>query len=218
MEPNSPTSDQAFLEELRRHRAELRESMSALEDALAAPATADRVRWAQRVHAALVELSGDFREHIDITEGPDGLYRDLLKTSPRLSDAVASLTREHVLICGQVDHLLARMTAPDATGDVDRDPRPGHGAPWETRPTPPARLRPRLRGLRLRHRGRDLSRIPADDPHRDGLAKEPDKSSRHTRDPRAVRRISEAASFRVRGALYRTHLARSVTACAVSLP
>ena len=99
MEPNSSTSDRAFLEELRRHRAELRESMSALEDALAAPATADQVRWAERVHAALVELSGDFREHIDITEGPDGLYRDLLKTSPRLSDAVASLTHEHVLIC-----------------------------------------------------------------------------------------------------------------------
>ena len=36
MEPNSSTSDQAFLEELRRHRAELRESMSALEDGLAA--------------------------------------------------------------------------------------------------------------------------------------------------------------------------------------
>ena len=120
MEPNPSTSDRAFLEELRRHRAELRESMSALEDALAAPATADRVRWAERVHAALVELSGDFREHIDITEGPDGLYRDLLETSPRLSDAVASVTREHVLICRLVDDLLARVTAPDVTGGVDR--------------------------------------------------------------------------------------------------
>ena len=120
MEPNSSTSDQAFLEELRRHRAELRESLSALEDALAAPATSDRARWAQRVHVALVELSGDFREHIDITEGPNGLFRELVKTSPRLSDAVASLTREHVLICGQVDNLLARVTAPDVIKDVVR--------------------------------------------------------------------------------------------------
>jgi hypothetical protein len=93
--------------------------MSTLEDALAAPATADQARWAQRVHVSLVELSGDFREHIDITEGPNGLYRDLLETSPRLSDAVASLTREHVLIRGQVDGLLARVT-PDAIEDVDR--------------------------------------------------------------------------------------------------
>lgn len=120
MEPNSSTSDRAFLEELRRHRAELRESMGALEDALAAPATADQVRWAERVHAALVELSGDFREHIASTEGPDGLYRDLLETSPRLSDAVASLTHEHVLICRQVDDLLARVTVPDIARGVDR--------------------------------------------------------------------------------------------------
>jgi hypothetical protein len=120
MEPDSSTSDRAFLEELRRHRAELRESMSALEDALAAPATADQARWAERVHAALVEFSSDFREHIDITEGADGLYRDLLETSPRLSGAVAGLAHEHVLICRQVDDLLARVTAPDVTGGVDR--------------------------------------------------------------------------------------------------
>jgi hypothetical protein len=120
MEPYSSTSGQAFLEELRRHRAELRESLSALEDALASPATADRARWAQRVNVALVELSADLREHIDLTEGPNGLYRDLLKTSPRLSGAVASLTREHVLICRQVDSLLARATAPDVIEDADR--------------------------------------------------------------------------------------------------
>ena len=42
MEPRATTSDEDFLEELRRHRAELRESMSALEDALAAPAVGDR--------------------------------------------------------------------------------------------------------------------------------------------------------------------------------
>ena len=67
-----------------------------------------------------MELSGDFREHIDITKGPNGLYRDLFKTSPRLSDAVANLTREHALIWGQVDSLLARVTTPDAIEDVDR--------------------------------------------------------------------------------------------------
>lgn len=82
MEPNSSASDQAFLEELRRHRAELRESMSALEGALAAPATADRARWAQRVQVALVELAGDFREHIDITEGPNG--GDVVKDVPEM--------------------------------------------------------------------------------------------------------------------------------------
>jgi hypothetical protein len=120
MESYSSQPGQAFLEELRRHRAELRESMSALEDALAAPAIADQARWAQRVHVSLVELSGDFREHIDITESPNGLYHDLLKTSPRLSGAVAGLTREHLTISSQVDHLLGQVTAPDLVEEVDR--------------------------------------------------------------------------------------------------
>jgi len=119
MEPNSSAPDQALLESVRRHRAELRESMSALETALATPAVGGRARWGQRVHVALVELTGDFREHIAITEGPDGLYRDLLKTSPRLSDAVGALAREHAQITGQADDLLARLTTPDVTADID---------------------------------------------------------------------------------------------------
>jgi hypothetical protein len=120
MEPNSSTPDQPFPEALRRHRAELRESMSALENALAAPAIAGQARWVQRVQVALVKLSGDFGEHVDMTEGPAGLYRDLLKTSPRLSDAVASLTREHALITRQVDDLISRVATQDVTEDVDR--------------------------------------------------------------------------------------------------
>lgn len=119
MESNTSATDQAFLEELRRRRAELRESMSALEAALAAPVTADRARWAQRVHVALVELVGDFREHVEITEGPNGLYGDLLASSPRVSGAIDSLTRDHVVIRGEVDDLVARVQTPDAVEDVD---------------------------------------------------------------------------------------------------
>jgi hypothetical protein len=114
------TTDQALLEELRRHRAELRESMSALEDALAAPATADLARWSGHVHAALVELSGDLREHIDLTEGPRGVYRDMLTTAPRLSGAVEGLTREHGLIGDQLEKLLGRVTKADVVADPDK--------------------------------------------------------------------------------------------------
>ncbi len=119
MEPSSSAPEQAVLESLRRHRAELRESMSALEQALAAPAPIDPTRWAQRVHVALVELSADFREHIDITEGPDGLYREVLATAPRMSGAVAQLTREHVLTTNLIDELLARVSTPEHGEDVE---------------------------------------------------------------------------------------------------
>ncbi len=80
MEPNSSTPEQPFLEQLRRRRAELLESMSAVEQALAAPAPGRQERWAERVHVALAELSADFDVHIAITESPDGLYRELLTT------------------------------------------------------------------------------------------------------------------------------------------
>jgi Hemerythrin HHE cation binding domain len=119
MDPSLPTPEQVFLEALRRHRAELRESMSALELALAAPAPGRLGAWAQRVHVALVELSADFHEHIDITEGPDGLYRGLLTTAPRLSNAAARLTHEHAQIRDLVDDLLTRVSGPEAH-DADR--------------------------------------------------------------------------------------------------
>ena len=65
------------------------------------------------MHVALVELSADVREHIDITEGPNGLHRELLRTAPRLSGAVARLAREHALIRDLVDD-------PEIEADVDR--------------------------------------------------------------------------------------------------
>ena len=121
MGPSSSTPDQALLEALRRQRAELRGSMSALELALAGPAPGGRVRWAERVHVALVELSADFREHIDVTEGgTTGLYVDLLATAPHLSEAVARLAREHTQIRDLVDDLLTRARTSDSKEDVDK--------------------------------------------------------------------------------------------------
>jgi len=119
MEPSLPTPEQVSLESLRQHRAELRESMNALEQALAAPAPGRLGAWTERVHVALVELVADFREHIDVTEGPDGLYRGLLTTAPRLSNAVARLTLQHTEIRDIADDLLACVSGPKVI-DADR--------------------------------------------------------------------------------------------------
>ncbi len=115
----SPSAlDQASLEALRRRRAELRESMSAVELALAEPSRSGLLRWAGRVHVAVVELSADILEHIRVTQGPEGLYADVLATSPRLSDAVGRLTQEHRGIGDLIEELLA-LTATTASQDVD---------------------------------------------------------------------------------------------------
>jgi hypothetical protein len=118
MGTSSSAPDQAPWEALRRQRAELRQSMSALELALAAPAPSGQ-RWAERVNVALVELSADFREHIDFTEGDEGLYVDILTTAPRLSGAVDHLTQEHREIISLVDELLA-VTSASVSNEVAR--------------------------------------------------------------------------------------------------
>src|SRR5215207_1443136 len=114
----SPTNDQA-IEALRVRRAELYESMSALEQALAAPTPGRRDAWAERVHVALVELVSDFREHVAIAEGPHGVYRGVLTSTPRLSDEVARLTRDHADIEDLINRLLADVSTPPGNYDVD---------------------------------------------------------------------------------------------------
>ena len=110
--------DEVLLEELRRRRAELRESMTALEQALAAPATADPGRWAVRVHVALVELSADLRLHVNVTEGEGGLYHELRDAAPRLTSAVDVLTDEHAKLRQTLDELMMLLDGPYAVSDA----------------------------------------------------------------------------------------------------
>jgi len=118
MEPVDSRPDPG-LDALRQLRAELRGSMNALELALAAPAV-DRVgAWAERVSVALGELSADFRTHIAVTEGPDGVHRELLETAPRLSNAVQHLVAEHAVITALVEDLLTRASDPASNDDID---------------------------------------------------------------------------------------------------
>jgi hypothetical protein len=118
METPFPKTDHG-LESLRRKRAELRDSMTALEHALASPATGSPDVWADSVQVSLVELSADFGEHIGITEGTGGLYVGVLETAPRLASAVEGLTREHVQIKGLVEQLLTCLSDPAVKDDVD---------------------------------------------------------------------------------------------------
>jgi hypothetical protein len=116
----SSTTEQGLLEELRRRRGELRDSMSALEQALAAPPRRGLSTWAERVQAALVELSGDLREHVAITEGAEGMYAELMAQAPRLSGQMNRLAQEHVQIKEALEALLAETTAPDVEDHADR--------------------------------------------------------------------------------------------------
>lgn len=131
--PEAENAENAeHLTELRRRRTELLESVRALEQALAAPSR--QMRWAERVSVALLELSGDFRDHVELTEGPTGLYSRLSQSSPRLSHAVARLTQEHKDLGAHIEELidLLGQTEPSKT----EAPEPGEpvvGDPDEVR-------------------------------------------------------------------------------------
>lgn len=107
-----------MVSELRRRRAELRASMSAVEHALASPAAGRGEHWAEWLRMALVELYDDLREHVAITEGPGGLYQELARTAPRLAGPVEQLTREHEQIVRTVEELLTWVDVTDRVPDV----------------------------------------------------------------------------------------------------
>ncbi|MDN5790413.1 MAG: hypothetical protein L0H25_06035, partial [Micrococcales bacterium] len=84
----------AYLERVRVHRAELRDSVAAVDEALAAP-IARGGAWRERVRAALAELHHDFQDHIELTESPGGLYEKIRLGDPPLCTKVDRLAEQH---------------------------------------------------------------------------------------------------------------------------
>jgi hypothetical protein len=105
----------AYLERVRSQRAELGESMAALQTALDTPAGLGAT-WRGRVRAALTELAHDLRDHVELTESADGFYDDILTKAPRLGHAVAEQKGEHAALLAEVERLLAQRDGgmPDA--------------------------------------------------------------------------------------------------------
>jgi hypothetical protein len=109
---------QSELDAVRARRVELREAMGRLERSLAAPASGRAVVWGELVHAVLVELAGDFDEHIAITEGPDGLHQAILSGDLRLANAVNGLAAEHSQIAAELVELVRTTEAPVTPQDT----------------------------------------------------------------------------------------------------
>jgi hypothetical protein len=106
------------LDAVRAGRAELHESMAALEQALAGAGPGRAEAWSQRVHVALVELSADLRAHVHLTEAPGGLYEEVVTAAPRLAGRVERLVREHADVSRLVEDLIARAGKPLDDDDV----------------------------------------------------------------------------------------------------
>jgi hypothetical protein len=107
----------AYLEQVRAHRAELRESVAAVDLALEHP-IARGGAWRERVRAALAELDHDFRDHVELTEGEGGLYSRVRRRSPRLSRKVDRLADEHAEFSSTIQGYLAILEHGGTVADL----------------------------------------------------------------------------------------------------
>jgi hemerythrin HHE cation binding domain-containing protein len=96
----------AYLEQVRAHRAELYDSLSAVDLALESPIARGGL-WRERVRAALAELAHDFADHVELTESRGGVYDRILASAPRLRGAVDRLRGEHRDLGEGIDGYLA---------------------------------------------------------------------------------------------------------------
>jgi hypothetical protein len=106
------------LEAVRQRRAELRETLGALERCLAAPGVDRAVVWGEQLHAAVDRLASEFALHVEVTEGPDGLHQAILAGDLRLANQVNALAAEHSEIAVEIAALAALSDAPVAPDDV----------------------------------------------------------------------------------------------------
>ena len=99
------------LDEAAHRRADMYQAILALEQAAARPAAAREERWVTGVIEALAQLEREIIEHIENTEGPDGLFDEIVGFAPRLSHNVQSLRDEHPQMLEAASTLKARLTS-----------------------------------------------------------------------------------------------------------
>ena len=116
-EVHMDTEFTTYLDRVRAHRAELRESLQAVEEALAHP-IARGADWSGRLKAALAELDHDFAGHVELTEGEGGLYDRITKAAPRLSTTIKRLVDEHVRFNETIDGFIRALDDGSAPGDL----------------------------------------------------------------------------------------------------
>lgn len=109
------TTDRRSSQAARRRRAELLHAIQRFEQAVATPGGG--AAWRERVRSRLAALREQLAEHVVVTEGPDGLYAELLEHAPRLDRPVAGLVAEHRSLVVRAD-ALARWLQLDR--DVER--------------------------------------------------------------------------------------------------
>jgi hypothetical protein len=107
------------LDAVRIRRDAFYDAVIALEQALAAPAGDDAPGWAAMLTAPVEHLREVLEGHIAGTEGPDGLFEEILDQAPRLAHDVERLQADHAPLVAATRALAGRLTSVANDGDVD---------------------------------------------------------------------------------------------------
>jgi hypothetical protein len=97
------------LEAAKGQRLSLRRAIGQLEDALTEPSLGRTADWAGKLSSVLEHLKEVFSVHVEVTEGPGGLYEEILDNAPRLANKIERFTREHASITHQLDQAMAQV-------------------------------------------------------------------------------------------------------------
>lgn len=106
-EPEAKRS--AALEEARKRRKTLHDSLVALEVAISSPAAGRIPDWTAVVLKEMTGVRDAFDQHVVVTEKPEGLYEEILGRAPRLEHALTKLKSEHPDITEAITTNVARL-------------------------------------------------------------------------------------------------------------
>ena len=97
------------LAETARRRADLRDALVDVEQAISRPAVGREPEWTKGVVLRLEGLAHAIEEHVEITERPEGLYDEISTKAPHLATKIDRLREEHPVLRDRTQQLLTRL-------------------------------------------------------------------------------------------------------------
>ena len=110
----------SVLKRAQKRRAFLWNAMTGLENAAAGPSSSGE--WLTGVDDSLARLSEALEEHIEVVEGTNGLFDEIMATSPRLAPEMESLRDEHRQLVTSLTRAIDVVRS--ASTDSNKGPKP----------------------------------------------------------------------------------------------
>jgi hypothetical protein len=115
--PDDEQQHPPILDEVKRRRKTLHDTLVHLEEATSSPAAGRAPQWTAQVLKEMGDIREAFDQHILVTEKPDGLYEEILQRAPRLEHGIGQLREEHPEISRAIDEMRQRLETTEIDGE-----------------------------------------------------------------------------------------------------